>query len=93
MKNFTRNVLPSLVALSVIGATANAKRLAWAHVSFNLLTGIVALALLPLFWSFTTHIVDAIGANGNLVFMLAIFHTLFNLLGILIMWPIEPQTF
>ena len=38
----------STAILSAIGATANARRLAAAHVFFNLVTGAVALMLLPL---------------------------------------------
>ncbi len=74
--------------LATIGATPNARRAAWAHVAFNVITAAVALALLP--W-----LVDAIGdLRGALELppdpatQLALFHTVFNLLGVLLMWPL-----
>ncbi|MFO7903393.1 MAG: Na/Pi symporter [Pirellulaceae bacterium] len=39
----------STAALSVIGATPNAKRVAGAHVAFNLITGAMTFLILPLF--------------------------------------------
>ncbi|MBR9866293.1 MAG: Na/Pi cotransporter family protein [Oceanospirillales bacterium] len=76
----------STAALSVIGATSNAKRIACAHVFFNLITGAVGLLLL-------IALADAINHSGlnqtiDMVILLALFHTLFNVLGVLIMWPI-----
>ncbi len=76
----------STAALSVIGATSNAKRIACAHVFFNLITGGVGLLLL-------IALADAINHSGinqtiDMVILLALFHTLFNVLGVLIMWPI-----
>jgi phosphate:Na+ symporter len=73
--------------LAALGATANARRAALAHVLFNLLTGVVALALLP--W-----LVDAIAAARAALDLprdpaakLALFHTIFNVLGVVLMWP------
>lgn len=80
----------STALIASIGATAGAKRLAWAHVAFNLLTGIVALASLPLFWSFTASIARMANMENNHLVILAIFHTCFNVLGIILMWPLEP---
>ncbi len=81
----------STAIFAAMGATANAKRVATAHVLFNLLTGIVALALLPgLLW--------LVHQTGELLQMeaipavaLALFHTLFNLLGVLLMWPFTSR--
>lgn len=83
------NVGTTVTALiASIGATPNAKRAAAAHILFNLLTGVVALALLP--W-----LVSAIGMAGEAMELdtspaaqLALFHTTFNLLGIVLIWPI-----
>lgn len=36
-------------AFASIGATANAKRAAWAHIIFNIVAGVVAFAILPIF--------------------------------------------
>jgi phosphate:Na+ symporter len=74
--------------LAAIGATSAAKRVASAHIAFNLLTGIVAILLtLPL-----THVADFLaglfGAGSDMPTRLAIFHTLFNVLGVLLIWPL-----
>jgi len=77
----------STAALAVIGATPNAKRVAAAHVTFNLLTGGVALLMLFLLpWSFIS-----LRLPSDLHFapstLLAMFHTSFNVLGVILMWP------
>lgn len=76
----------STAALAVIGATPNAKRIASAHVLFNLLTGLVGLVLL-------IGLAELINQSNlmqtfDMVILLALFHTLFNVLGVAIMWPI-----
>ncbi|MDP2794523.1 MAG: Na/Pi cotransporter family protein [Sulfurisoma sp.] len=77
--------------IASIGATPNAKRAAAAHILFNLLTGAVALALLP--W-----LVSAIGMAGEALELdsapaaqLALFHTAFNLLGVVLVWPLAES--
>ena len=77
--------------LAALGATPNARRAAAAHVLFNLLTGAVALLLLP--W-----LIDAIGLLQVLLELdaapavtLALFHTTFNVLGVLLMWPLAAR--
>lgn len=81
----------STALIATLGATAQAKRLALAHVGFNVLTALVALLSLPLFWLLVEKIAVIMGTEGNNTLMLAIFHTCFNLLGVLLMWPIEPR--
>lgn len=86
------NIGTTVTALiASIGATPNAKRAAAAHILFNILTGIVALALLP--W-----LVTAIGAAGEALELgsapaakLALFHTAFNLLGVVLIWPVAGR--
>ena len=81
----------STAGFAVIGATPNAKRVAAVHVVFNLVTGVVALILLPvLFWviSFTGKF---LGLEDIPAVTLAIFHTVFNILGVLIMWPLSAR--
>ncbi|MCR4297748.1 MAG: Na/Pi cotransporter family protein [Gallionella sp.] len=83
------NVGTTVTALiAAIGATPNAKRAASAHVLFNVLTGAVALLLLP--W-----LIELIGVLRELLELdaapaatLALFHTVFNLLGVALMWPL-----
>jgi phosphate:Na+ symporter len=83
------NVGTTVTALiAAIGATPNAKRAAGAHVLFNLLTGIVALLLLPgLLWLIGV-LRDLLEMDAAPAATLAMFHTAFNLLGVALMWPL-----
>lgn len=78
--------------LGALGAGAAARRLAGAHVVFNLATAAVALALLvPLAW-LVDELAELIGLAADAwPLKLALFHTLFNLLGILLMLPLIPR--
>lgn len=79
----------STALIAVIGATSNAKRVASAHILFNLLTGIVAILILPgLFWliDMTSNL---LGLAQHPAMTLALFHTVFNILGVLLMWPVS----
>jgi phosphate:Na+ symporter len=77
--------------LAAIGATPNAKRAAGAHVLFNLLTALVALALLPVLIAVVAWLRDAFGMGSAPAASLALFHTVFNLLGVLLMWPLASR--
>lgn len=77
--------------LAAIGATPNAKRAAAAHVLFNALTGVVALALLPWLIDAIRIAQEAAGFGSAPAAKLAIFHTIFNLLGVLLMWPLAGR--
>ncbi len=74
--------------LVAIGATPNARRAAAAHVAFNLITGLVALALLPWLVEAIADARQAMGLAPDPAIRLAIFHTVFNLLGVVLMWPL-----
>jgi len=81
----------STAAFAVVGATPNAKRVAMAHIIFNIMTGVVALILLPvMFW-----IIKMTGAMLNLgdspAVTLALFHTTFNILGVLLILPLSNR--
>ena len=80
----------STALLATVGATASAKRLAWAHVMFNLVTAGVALLLLPFFLAALNSMYAGSYLNISNSVFLAIFHSVFNILGVLLMWPIEP---
>ncbi|OOC10681.1 Na/Pi cotransporter family protein [Thioalkalivibrio halophilus] len=71
----------------VIGATANAKRVAAALVIFKLISTVIALALLPVLSATLLSTEDGVLAAPPVV-LLALYHTLFNLLGILLMLPL-----
>jgi phosphate:Na+ symporter len=77
----------STAALAVIGATANARRVAAAHVVFNLMTGLVALILLPLVLWLVRATGEFLGLQDAPAVTLALFHTTFNILGVALMWP------
>jgi len=78
----------STAALATIGATPNAKRVAAAHIVFNLATGVVALVLLrPMLWAIHAGSESA-GLTQIPVVTLALFHTMFNVIGVILMWPI-----
>lgn len=77
----------STAAIAVIGATPNAKRVAAAHIIFNVVTGIVALMILPLLFWTVRNTGELLGLEDIPAVTLALFHTTFNLLGVLLMWP------
>lgn len=84
------NVGTTVTALiAVIGATSNARRAAAAHVLFNLLTGIVALILLPWLLELVAYLASQGGRPAPAATLLALFHTIFNVLGVLLMWPLS----
>ena len=72
-----------------MSANVQGKRLAGAHLIFNVVTGIIAIALVNQFvWA-----VDSLSANfgiaaDNYTMKLAVFHTLFNLTGVVVMVPL-----
>ncbi|MFV0454343.1 MAG: Na/Pi cotransporter family protein [Pseudomonas sp.] len=74
-----------------LGGNRGGQRLALAHVLFNVLTALVALALLlPLGW-LVHWLVAPFGLGDNALIQLALFHTLFNGMGVLLFWPWQPQ--
>lgn len=74
--------------LAAMGATPNARRAASAHIVFNLLTGAVALLLLPWLIGALGVARQALGLTPDPATLLALFHTTFNLIGVLLMWPL-----
>jgi phosphate:Na+ symporter len=72
-----------------ISANVAGKRLAGAHLIFNLLTGLIAIIFIQQFLVVVEWISDAVGiADNNYTLRLAVFHTLFNLVGVLLMLPL-----
>lgn len=73
-------------ALACIGASVPARRTSLAHILFNLLTGIIALILLPVFlWTIASFEEAGILQSGPIA--LALFHTSFIALGVVIFLP------
>jgi phosphate:Na+ symporter len=75
--------------LATIGATPNARRAAAAHVIFNVLTAAAALLLLAPLLAAIRWAAGALGIGDNAPTMLAAFHTVFNVLGVLLIWPLS----
>ena len=80
----------STALMAAIGTSADSKRLAYAHVAFNLLTAVVVIAILPVFWPLVRWIGEHLPLGNNPMVQLSLFHTCFNLLGILLMVPTSP---
>lgn len=81
----------STAAVAVIGATSNAKRVAAAHIIFNLMTGIIALMSLPLLFWTVQYVEDILGLEAIPAVTLAMFHTIFNILGVLLIFPLNRR--
>lgn len=78
-------------AIGSIGASIPARRTALAHILFNVVTGVVAIATLPLFLEIVLMATgDATGADAAAT-ALAGFHTAFNLLGVALFLPFTKQ--
>ena len=74
--------------LGAISANSDGRRLAAAHLAFNGVTGLVAIVFIHQFvWAVDTLSIRLGIANDDYALKLAVFHTLFNLAGILIMVP------
>lgn len=81
----------STAAIAVIGATSNAKRVAAAHIIFNVVTGIVALLTMPLLFWTVTNTEQLLHLASVPAVTLALFHTTFNILGVLLMFPLTRR--
>jgi len=72
-----------------LGANIAGRRLAGAHLLFNLVTAAIALVLIePLRWSVDSLSALMSIAEDDYTVKLALFHTLFNCLGVAIMLPL-----
>lgn len=74
--------------LASIGATPNARRVASAHVLFNLLTAAAALLILPWLLPAIVSAREILDWGDSAAMTLALFNTAFNALGVLLMWPL-----
>ncbi len=74
--------------IGAMSANHQGKRLAGAHLIFNMVTGFIAIIFIAqMIW-----VVDMISANvgianDNYTLKLAVFHTIFNLVGVIVMVP------
>ena len=81
----------STALLASIGATPNAKRVAASHMVFNLLTGLVAIIIMPIMLSIVSSIETVMKLSPDVATSLALFHTVFNVLGVALIWPLTGR--
>ena len=81
----------STAFVGFLGGNRSGQRLALAHMIFNVVTALLAwILLLPLTW-LVLESTDLVGMGENSLIQLALFHTLFNLLGVVVFWPLQTQ--
>ncbi len=83
------NVGTTITAIiGAMSANEQGKRLAGAHLIFNLVTGFIAITFIYQMMSVVEWISAEVGiAEDDYTLKLAVFHTLFNLLGVMVMLP------
>jgi phosphate:Na+ symporter len=84
------NIGTTITALiGSVGSNIAGRRLALAHLVFNLTTGVLALSFIFPLANLVDRLSEIIGISQNdYTLKLALFHTIFNLLGVLIMIPL-----
>ena len=76
-------------SLGAISASVSGRRLAVAHLIFNLVTGTIAIVLIKQFALAVDWLSALIGIGAdNYTLKFAVFHTLFNLVGVVLMLPL-----
>ncbi|MDP3489239.1 MAG: Na/Pi symporter [Phenylobacterium sp.] len=73
----------STAIFAALSATPAARRVASAHVIFNIVAAAAALVLLAPLLALSRWLIGVVGLEGDTPATLAMFHTLFNLLGVL----------
>ncbi len=77
----------STALLASVGATSQAKRVAAGHVVFNVLAAFIALLFLPFMLMLVERLSRELQLGGEVAVTLALFHTLFNILGVVVILP------
>jgi phosphate:Na+ symporter len=78
--------------LGSLSSDVNGKRLAVAHMIFNLVTGVIAIIFVYQFIFFVDFSSEFLGiGKEDYTYKLTLFHTYFNLFGIIIMLPFVPK--
>ena len=72
------------VILGSLGGIPAKKRVAFSHLVFNVLTGVVAFFSIKWLVLFITYFIDI---RSNDVMGLALFHTIFNIIGVILFFP------
>jgi len=86
------NIGTTLTAvIGAIGSNANGKKLALVHFTFNVVTAIILIILIQPMVALIDLIAPLIGiATTDLAMKLSLFHTVFNITGVLILSPFIP---
>ncbi len=72
-----------------LSANVEGKRLAGAHLIFNVVTGVIAIVFIHQFVAAVEYFSGIFGIpEGDYTLKLAVFHTLFNVVGVLVMVPL-----
>ncbi len=72
-----------------LSANIQGKRLTGAHLIFNVVTGVIALVFISQFVWAVDYASNMVGiADDNYTMKLAVFHTMFNVVGVLVMVPL-----
>ncbi|NEN76184.1 Na/Pi cotransporter family protein [Pelistega sp. NLN82] len=79
----------STALVGMLGSARSGQRLALAHLIFNVVTATLSLILWMPLTDFTKWVGDTLGLNHLL--QLALFHTLFNALGVIIFWRYQEK--
>lgn len=81
----------NVAVMGWLGGDRGGQRLAAVHVLFNVVTGLTTFLLLtPLMW-LVQWIMSGLGAGDNSLLQLAMFQTIFNIIGVLLFWPLQSQ--
>ncbi|WP_299528085.1 Na/Pi symporter [uncultured Lutibacter sp.] len=74
--------------LGAISSNISGKRLAGAHLIFNVSIGVIAVIFIFPLANFVNYLSEVVGiSSSDFTLKLALFHTIFNVLGVLIMIP------
>lgn len=77
--------------LAVLKASANARRLAMAHLFFNIVAALLAFVLMGAMLGFIAWLSRSQGIEQAPAVTLALFHTIFNVVGVLAMVPLTER--
>ncbi|ATX81499.1 phosphate:Na+ symporter [Mariprofundus ferrinatatus] len=75
--------------LGSLSSNEQGKRLAGAHLIFNVVTGLIAIIFIHQFLAAVDFVSESVGIGADdYTLKLAVFHTLFNLVGVMVMIPL-----
>ena len=73
-------------ALATIGGSTASRRTGFAHVIYNVMTGIAAFAILPIFLGIAGRVIPQT-VSGSPEVVAVMFHSFFNILGVILVLP------